>query len=874
MYEWLTSKIVLIVPFLILTASAIGYFGYQRGGYYEVELENIAKDVGEAINAVSKLNSNTVRIISFEKEAGTKYIPPKVNDKAYKLIITKDLVSVKQKKTSSFKLSAKVHLWDPENLFSIDLSELEKKDSENKELVINSTSGRIIVLEQRLLLIENVSLYHTFVFSVYSPSYEDTDKDGMPNWWEEKFGLNPNDPSDALGDFLDGDGLPNLYEYKAGTNPKNPDTDGDGLLDGAEDLNNDNLFEIMKVDTDPLSIDTDNDGLLDGKEGTYGTSPIKPDSDGDGLSDGAEVNGWNVTTTRRTAPLVGCSIGDAICCVLGATENVKEHKDSNPTVKDTDGDGADDATEYKFNTDPRKADTDNDGFNDKDDIEKANPLNPDTDGDGWPDGCDPDPTSPDSDGDGLGDAFEKSIGTDPTKRDTDGDGMPDGWEWWHGLNPLVNDAGGDKDSDGLNNIDEYKHQTDPTEKDSDLDMVFDGAEVNYDPYWDGFWSFNAGWCSICSEYHLDPLNEDTDGDLLSDGEEYYEIYVDTNPSTKSGKTHPLVRDCDNDELWDGVEVLGWNIDVRKSTGMAYYSVGSDPRDEDTDDDGLGDWIEVLWREDLIRDEHKWIENYRFTTLGHKTNGTDPRNQDTDGDGLKDKEEYDGWDINVVRHTGTVSYKSWSFGDDYDSDNEGLNDNDEKKAICTAIWWGTCIAWKGTDARLRDTDDDNCDGNYGEDKLSDYFELKVGWDVTAIRQGYWPFCGVGSFTYHVYSNPLDYDTDDEGLNDYLEYNGRCTALGCWKSDPNLQHTDKDTGGCSATDGYNDKEEYDGWKNTDWIRRLGVGWTKDYNVYPNPSSVDTDGDGWWDDKERTEGTNPLKWDSDGDALSDKFEGDDGW
>lgn len=48
----------------------------------------------------------------------------------------------------------------------------------------------------------------------------DTDHDGMPNDWEKKYGLNPNDPSDAAKD-ADGDGFTNLEEFTAGTDPKN-----------------------------------------------------------------------------------------------------------------------------------------------------------------------------------------------------------------------------------------------------------------------------------------------------------------------------------------------------------------------------------------------------------------------------------------------------------------------------------------------------------------------------------------------------------------------------------------------------------------------------------------------------------------------------
>lgn len=48
--------------------------------------------------------------------------------------------------------------------------------------------------------------------------YVDTDGDGMPDKWEKKYGLNPNDSSDATGD-VSGDGYTNIEKYINGIDP-------------------------------------------------------------------------------------------------------------------------------------------------------------------------------------------------------------------------------------------------------------------------------------------------------------------------------------------------------------------------------------------------------------------------------------------------------------------------------------------------------------------------------------------------------------------------------------------------------------------------------------------------------------------------------
>ncbi|RLF63612.1 MAG: hypothetical protein DRN31_02105, partial [Thermoplasmata archaeon] len=60
---------------------------------------------------------------------------------------------------------------------------------------------------------------------------EDSDGDGMPDWWEMKYFGNLSQT--ASGD-PDGDGLINYKEVKYDTDPRNPDTDGDGVEDGPD----------------------------------------------------------------------------------------------------------------------------------------------------------------------------------------------------------------------------------------------------------------------------------------------------------------------------------------------------------------------------------------------------------------------------------------------------------------------------------------------------------------------------------------------------------------------------------------------------------------------------------------------------------------
>lgn len=158
----------------------------------------------------------------------------------------------------------------------------------------------------------------------------------------------------------------------------------------------------------------------------------------------------------------------------------------------------------------------------------------------------------------------------------------------------------------------------------------------------------------------DPLNPDTDGDGLTDDEEY-EIYG----------TDPLKTDTDDDRLTDAEEVAK-NTDPRKPdtdgdglTEGEEFAHGTDPFDTDSDKDGLTDGEEVhQYNSDPLRmdSDSDGISDLDEVKQYH----SDPRLRDTDGDGLEDAEE-------VRLKTDPASE---------DSDGDGLRDGAEIKTYKT------------------------------------------------------------------------------------------------------------------------------------------------------------------------------------------------
>jgi hypothetical protein len=107
------------------------------------------------------------------------------------------------------------------------------------------------------------------------PTQNDNDGDGMDDAWEERYGLNPNNPGDADED-LDGDGFLNDVYANA---------DGEILI-----------LEPATTAGEP------DESLTNGEEYVWGTDPTSADTDGDGFTDGQDIAGLGQTNLSLVVP--------------------------------------------------------------------------------------------------------------------------------------------------------------------------------------------------------------------------------------------------------------------------------------------------------------------------------------------------------------------------------------------------------------------------------------------------------------------------------------------------------------------------------------------------------------------------------------------
>ncbi|GAX59560.1 hypothetical protein SCALIN_C04_0048 [Candidatus Scalindua japonica] len=299
---------------------------------------------------------------------------------------------------------------------------------------------------------------------------------------------------------------------------------------------------------------------------------------------------------------------------------------------------------------------------------------PDTDGDGIPDYLDPD-----DDGDGIATFDEGTEDLDndgiPNFLDTDsdGDGKPDideglGDDDGDGiLNYIdVNDndgPDGDLDGDGLTNSQEDALGSNKNSSDTDGDGVLDGVEVT-DP---------ENPVDTDNDGLLDISDDDDDGDGILTADELFtgsdrwvqdpdgwpDYWYDLNDPDGDGIPNYLDEDSDNDgRLDDPVNI--WNdrdrdrvpnyLDTDDHDGPAGDAdsdglsnifedrIGTEPFDDDSDNDGVGDGRE--WAEGYDTDRDGIIDVLDPDDDGDCIPGNKEGRVDSDHDGITNDRDKD------------------------------------------------------------------------------------------------------------------------------------------------------------------------------------------------------------------------------------------
>jgi len=492
----------------------------------------------------------------------------------------------------------------------------------------------------------------------------DIDADGTFDLWEPQGTcatgpLTLADPAEGLSIVIeeldrDGDGLPDWQETELGTDPFAADTDGDGLSDSVEAEGSayrmvPGTFTWAEADADAtargghlftLSSDEEHQTLVDfiGEDAFTNSLWIGAFRSDTNSSDWQWTTGEEFIFTRWHYD----SPQDALWVAYDAWAQqvwrdvpswgrfayILEYENfSDALLADTDNDGLSDGDELIYGCNARVADSDGDTLLDGDEV--ALGLNPD---------------STDSDSDGLDDARELELGTDALLADTDSDGLTDGEEinfryqlvrrylTWDEAKADAERRGGHlavitsaEENDAV--IAQFGHFWDElpwigaVQNSADETWSWISDEAFDYTRWSQWVDLSAGshiymhgadWMVDISERNrpwllehetpLNPLNPDSDGDGLPDGEEI------------TLGTDPFCADTDGDTLGDADEIA-------HSTDPTYPdsdrdgltdAEDADPLNPDRDSDGLLDGEEAL------------------ITL------TDPQLSDSDGDSIPDR----------------------------------------------------------------------------------------------------------------------------------------------------------------------------------------------------------------------------------------------
>ncbi|MEM7081661.1 MAG: hypothetical protein AAF465_02925, partial [Pseudomonadota bacterium] len=350
--------------------------------------------------------------------------------------------------------------------------------------------------------------------------------------------------------------------------------------------------QAYPVYPNPNQGDSDRDGLLDHEERNCLLDPRLRDSDLDGLTDWEELTGMRIVEGAITQMVSRDPDTNLITYVITPYEGAATGCDDSepPTCNLIPHDvivgcntEIDALTGVGFATDPLNADTDGDLVNDA--VELSLGINPNDSQDG--------PLFLDDDGDGVANFIEETgfttyvngvevtFTSNPNNPDTDGDLLPDLLEHFIRSNPRSVDT----DGDGISDNNEYRNggAACVTQNVGETCVSFaDLIESSFQSYLS-----ECEAADVCNnttiEQTLASLNQygtnlnekDSDFDSVDDLEEIVGVTIQVNDLNEMVNSDPIANNSDADLLDDGEERM----------------LGSNPREADTDGDGRFDHIE-------------------------------------------------------------------------------------------------------------------------------------------------------------------------------------------------------------------------------------------------------------------------------------------
>ncbi len=375
---------------------------------------------------------------------------------------------------------------------------------------------------------------------------------------------------------------------------------------------------------------------------------------------------------------------------------------------------------------------------------------------------------------------------------------------------------GDDDGDGLSNDDEDSNhngavdsgETDPINPDSDGDGVLDGDE-------------KTG--------KLDPLNADSDGDCLPDGLELGVSKEEALSLIAKSPAKPrlaIPAQCQAILSAHTVSILDNAIKYDETKPATYDNVSmlydtdpssvSDPALNDTDADGMKDGQEDF----NFNGNDDVIDNGDGTTTLKET---DPSLSDSDGDGIPDGEEGDKDSNGKIGPNESDPVLP-------DTDGDGVNDGQEER--------------QGTYPNACDSD---------EDGLSDGVEVGAIRPASAGSSCHGLEAAGTNYKNRYAMDPLNPDADGDGLMDGVEDANGNGWIEAGESDPSDPDTDRD----GLQDGVEARGDFDGDGVPDFDVNLITAGPKcspppdindvDCDAVLNAADVDSDDDGCPDAQE---------------------------